>query len=228
MVTLVIGPDRLGGDRTTVEGDAYRHLFRSLRLRRDDRLRVVDGRGAARFARVAEVDRRSATLALEGAAPDGEPSRRVELAIAAVRPERAGWAVEKSTEIGVRAIHWFGCERSPRRYGTGQLERFRRVAVAAVEQSGRSWVPTIDALSWAELLALAGARETLLLDPRGGELPAAGGERGGLLVVGPEGGLTACEIGGLEDVGAVRWRLGPTILRTETAATVASGLLLCR
>jgi RsmE family RNA methyltransferase len=160
MVTLVVTPEELLGDQVRVEGEAYRHLFRSLRLRLGDRLRVVDGHGAARFARVAGVDRRSATLALEDPAPTGEPSARVELALAAVRPERASWAVEKATEIGVRAIHWFGCERSPRRYGAGQLERFRRVATSAVEQCRRSWVPPVDTLSWEELVALSAIRRS--------------------------------------------------------------------
>jgi 16S rRNA (uracil1498-N3)-methyltransferase len=227
MVTLVVAAQSFGGERIAVEGDDYRHLFRALRLRAGDRLRVVDGRGGARFAVVEAIDRRRGLLLLEGPAPSGEPERRVELAVATIRPERAAWAVEKATEVGVVAVHWFGCERAPRRYGEGQLERLRRVAVSAVGQCGRSVVPSVEELPWSALLELASSRAATVLDPTGERAAPAGGGAV-LLIVGPEGGLTPDEMAALAERGAARWRLGDTILRTETAAVVAASLALLR
>lgn len=226
MVTLVVAAGALGGERIEIEGDDHRHLFRALRLAVGDRLRVVDGRGVARFGRVETVERRRAEVVLEGPAPAGEPQRRVELAIAAIRPERAAWAVEKATEVGVVAIHWFGSERAPRRYGERQLERFRRVAVSAVSQCARSVVPAVGTLSWEALLELAGSLPSTVLDPAGDRRSPAGAEPR-LLIVGPEGGLTSAEAEALDARGADRWGLGPTILRAETAAIVGSALALC-
>ena len=226
MVTLVVDPTRFGGVGLEVMGDDYRHLFRSLRLRVGDRLRVVDGFGSARFSRVEAVDRRRAELSLAGPAPAGEPARRVEVAVAAIRPERAGWAVEKVTEVGAAAIHWFGCERAPRRYGAGQLERFRRIATSAVSQSGRSLVPPVDTLAWRQLLELASELDTALLDPAAAATLAGAGRQ--LVVVGPEGGLTDDETRALTGLGAIRYKVGETTLRTETAAVVACALSLCQ
>lgn len=226
MVTLVVSPSALHGDRVEVEGDEYRHLFRALRLGPGDALRVVDGRGGARFGRVDAIERRRAWVCLDSPAPSNEPARRVELAIATIRPERAAWAVEKATEVGAVAVHWFGCERAPRRYGEGQLERLRRVAVAAVGQCGRSVVPEVGTLTWEALLARVSSRSTVVLDP-GGEPPAVAGGDPGLLIVGPEGGLCAAELDALVAAGAVRRRLGTAILRTETAAVLACGIAVC-
>lgn len=224
-MTLVVSPEALRGDRVEVAGDDYRHLFRALRMQRGDRLRVVDGRGDARYGRVESIDRRTGSVALGEAAPDAEPDRSVELAIATIRPERAAWAVEKATEVGVVAIYWYRCERAPRRYGEGQLQRFRRVAVSAVGQCGRSVVPAIESLDWDGLLSRVADRPTRVLDPSGRVL-AAGAEPSTLLIVGPEGGLAEAELEALCERGARSWRLGVSILRTETAAVVASGIAL--
>ena len=123
MITLLVPPDRFEQDSSDIEGDAYRHLFRARRMARGARLRLVDGRGRARWAEVREVDRRRATLILGAAAPANEPAYNLDLVVAALRGERAAWLVEKATEIGVRSIRFIATRRTPRKYGRASLER---------------------------------------------------------------------------------------------------------
>lgn len=229
MTHLLLPPGQLAGDEATIEGDRYRHLFRARRLATGDRLRVIDGAGAARWAEVAAVDRRRARLRLLGPAPSGEPAYRLELFVAAPKKERAAWLVEKATELGVSAVRFVGSERAPRSLGPGTLDRLLRVAAAAVEQCGRSRVPEVTGVhAWAELPALlSGLSGRWYLDPgaSAGGWGASRGDAGGVLV-GPEGGWTEAEVGVLDSLGGRPVGLGDRVLRVETAAVVAVAALL--
>ncbi len=228
MITLVT--EELDSGEVTVEGEAYRHLFRARRVPVGAAVRVVDGRGHARWGEVARVDRSSARVALGEPAPSNEPSFRLELLVPTFRPERASWLVEKATEIGVSAIRFLNSERAPRTFGDGTIERMLRVAVAAVEQCHRSLVPEITGPhSWDEIGRLtAGAESRWFLDPQGtlGGWGPPGGS--GALLIGPEGGWAPEE---REQVLAKGWLpvgLGPRILRIETAGLVGAAMLLLK
>jgi 16S rRNA (uracil1498-N3)-methyltransferase len=229
MITLIVRPDELATERVEVTGEPYRHLFRARRLGAGDALRLVDGRGKARWAAVERVGRDAATLALADEAPSREPAFSLTLLVPTLRPERAAWLVEKATEIGVVAIRFLHTERAPREPGATTLARLERVARAAVEQCHRARVPELSGPHpWRELPALAArcGPGRWFLDP---EAPASWGERspaGGALLVGPEGGLTASE---RSELLATAWRpvgLGERILRIETAALVGSAALV--
>ena len=226
MITLVT-EDLDSGD-VTVEGEAYRHLFRARRVPAGASVRVVDGKGNARWGTVARVDRSSAVIALLKPAPAHEPSFRLDLLVPTFRPERVSWLVEKATEVGVTAIRFVNSDRAPRTFGEGTLDRLHRVAVAAVEQCHRSLVPEITGPhEWPEITRLASqAAGRWFLDPQGadwGPLPESGA-----LLVGPEGGLSPEE---RDEMLAAGWKpvgLGPRILRIETAAVAGASMLLLK
>lgn len=230
MITLLLAPDDFAAEEAVVEGDAYRHLFRARRVAVGDRLRVVDGRGSARWAKVTEVDGRRARLALGDEAPDHEPGRRVELLVAALRKERASWLVEKATELGVAAVRFLQTERTPREFGEGTFERFRRVAAAALEQSQRARLPEISGMHrWEELPDLLTAfPHRYFLDAAGKPWEAAGGGGPVALLVGPEGGWTRGERDALLARKCRPLSLGSRVLRVETAALAGAALVLCR
>lgn len=225
MITLVA--EDLSGE-VTVEGEPYRHLFRARRVPVGAAVRVVDGRGQARWGEVARVDRSSARIAVGEPAPTNEPDWRLDLLLPTFRPERASWLVEKATEIGVSSIRFLNTARAPRTFGDGTIERMRRVAVSAVEQCHRSLVPEISGPhEWAEIRRFAGEGRWFL-DPQGalGDWGPPGGS--GSLLVGPEGGWAPEE---REQVLAEGWRpvgLGPRILRIESAALVGAAMLLLK
>ncbi len=229
MTTLLVSGEQLAGASVSLEGDPFRHLFRARRLGRGEALRVVDGRGGARWATVTAVGRRRAELRLGDAAPANEPSRALAVWVAPPRPGRAAWLVEKLTEVGAQAIHLWRTERAPRRYGSATLERLRRVAAAAVEQCERSRLPEIEARSWddgIELLAGCG-RRWLLTPGAPAPVPLAPGDADPVaLLVGPEGGWTERESALLEALPCRPVGLGPTVLRVETAAVVGAALAL--
>ncbi|MEE8525625.1 MAG: RsmE family RNA methyltransferase [Thermoanaerobaculia bacterium] len=233
MITHLATAEDLAGSEIEIAGSAYRHLFRARRLATGERLRVVDGRGSARWGKVVEVDRHTARVALGEPAPSNEPRYRLDLVVAALRVERASWLVEKATEIGVRAVRFVSTRRTPRKYGSAQLERLRRVAAAAVAQCHRSRRPEITGVDpWdrvAEMLAPAGDR--FFLDPEAAAEAAAGsrwrsGDVSGVMLVGPEGGWSSEEQRQLEGLGCVPVGLGARTLRTETAAIAAAVRLL--
>jgi 16S rRNA (uracil1498-N3)-methyltransferase len=191
---------------------------------------VVDGRGKARWGKVARVDRTSAAVTLGEVAPSHEPAFRLDLLVPTCRLERASWLVEKATELGISGVHFLNTARAPRDLGEGSLGRLRRVAVAALEQCHGSRLPEITGPHpWRALAGLtvtAGPRRWYLdTEAAGAGWGEAGGESGALLV-GPEGGWDPDE---RRDLLAAHWRpvhLGERVLRLETAALAGAALLL--
>lgn len=242
--TLVVAPEALAREQLALEGEAFHHLIRVKRLEVGDRLRLVDGRGHARFAELTAVAKRDASARVGAEAPPNEPALEVELLVGAPKPERAAWLVEKATEVGVAAIRFVATERAARSVGAAQVERLRRVAVAAVEQCGRARVPDVstepslaaalerltrDDTPWI-VLDFAGTRpfSGALLSPP--PTHASGIARDTLtrvaVLIGPEGGWSDAERVRFAALGAPVWSLGERALRVETAAMVAAGLLL--
>ena len=233
MTTVVVTPIEWDGTEIQLGGDAYHHLFRVKRVRVGESVRVVDGAGRARGGVVARVDRAHGVIALGAAQPSLEPALRLDLLVAPPKLERAAWMVEKATEIGVAAIRFVATDRAARgerELNPSQLARLHRVAVAAVEQCGRSVVPEVTGVhDLAGTLDQKRGEETttIVLDGEGEPdarlvLADAPGARLALLV-GPEGGWSPEETALFVSSSLRRWSLGERALRVETAAVVAAG-----
>ncbi len=227
--TLVVPAEALAAAEWRIGGDAHHHLFRVKRLAPGDVLRLTDGGGHARFAEVVAISKRESVVRLAGEAPANEPALAVELFVAPPKSERAAWLVEKATEVGVAAIRFLTAERGARAFGPAQLERLRRVGVAAVEQCGRSRVPEIaTAAMLAEVLGKirSDATPVWALDVGPQRRHEGLGCPRVALLVGPEGGWGPSESELFDRFAVPRWSLGERILRVETAAVVAAGILL--
>ena len=222
------------GRRHTIEGDAANHIARVLRLRQGDPLTVFDGRGGEYAARVEEFRKGAVIVSVAEYSPVArESSLPITLAQGVSRGERMDWVVQKATELGVTRIIPVLTERSVVKLDAKQAERKRlhwqAIAVAACEQSGRDRIPGVDApLTMAEFPGKADSGATrVLLSPTGSlrvaDLPRA--EAGIVVLIGPEGGLTDAEQRAALAAGFVAVRLGPRVLRTETAALAALTLL---
>ncbi len=220
---LLVDASDLRRSTVEVEGDDYRHLFRARRLAVGDRLRLVDGCGHARWSQVERVSAERAWLQVGEQAPVFEPVRCLTLWVSPLRPERAAWLVEKVTELGIRELRWLVTARSSRSFSERRLARQRRVAKSALEQSGGAWMPRIEApIPLAETGLGSGA---VVLHPSAeAPLPAVA-DLAASLVIGPEGGLADEEIDDLVARGAVAAHLGSRVLRTETAAVVATAVV---
>lgn len=220
--------------RVELDEASSRHLTRVLRIASGDPLVVFDGRGAEYPARVAEIGRRLTVELGERAAVDKESPIALTLIMGIARSDHMDFAIRKSTELGIAAIVPAITARTQASRSRAQLERRMRhwegIIISACEQCGRNTLPVL-----AHPQALAGVIGTppkagtlrLVLSPDG-ELTARGLARPGTgveLLVGPEGGLTAEELELAMASGFRSFRLGPRVLRTETAAISAIAIL---
>lgn len=222
------------GERCRIEGETANHIARVLRLGVGAALGVFDGVGGEYSGRI-EAVRKGEVLVALGQRREGlaESPLRLTLAQGVSRGERMDWVVQKSVELGVTRIVPVLTERSVVRLDGAQARskqcHWQRIAVAACEQSGRSRVPQVDvplALA-AFLAALPATGLKILPSPHGttglAALPCAAPEV--LVLIGPEGGLGELEGRAAQARGFQPVRLGPRVLRTETAAVVTLALL---
>jgi 16S rRNA (uracil1498-N3)-methyltransferase len=234
---LAPGAD-LSGDSLTIDGDLYGHLVRVLRLASGDSFILADGRGNRVEAEMGTVHRGSAVALVRRRLPVqdvaiGGPAITIYHALP--KGDKLDLIIEKGTELGAAAFVVFIGERSVARPDRtrieGRLERWRRIALEAARQCGRSDVPgVVVADSLKEALNSSHQEVKLILweEERAATLgpilreppPASVG-----IVIGPEGGLSGEEVAAAQAAGYRSVSLGPRILRTETAGFAVLAIL---
>ena len=223
---------RAGGVSLLPE-DAAHHAVHVLRLRPGEEVVLFNGRGGEYAGRIAAVDRlRVSVDLLEHRRLERESPLAVTLVQGVSAGEKMDFTVQKATELGVAALQPVLAARSTGRISgeRAALKRahWQRVAVAACEQCGRNRIPEVlPVVPRAQLCAAAPAPGTrLLLSPLATlGLRAAKLEGAVALAAGPEAGFTAEEEALLAATGFLPVRLGPRVLRTETAALAALAAL---
>jgi 16S rRNA (uracil1498-N3)-methyltransferase len=210
------------GTRAILAGDDARHLARVLRARVGDEVIVFSGTGCEWPARVAHVTRDAVTLELGLARVDPPPQIALALAVALPKGDRQKWLVEKLTELGVGRLVPLQTQRGVAEATPAVLERLKRTVIEACKQSGRNTLMELGrSTTPGELVAGASAATRLVLATRDGPpLVMADRDRATptLGLVGPEGGFTMDELALFTGAGALPARLGPHVLRVETAA----------
>ena len=215
----------LAGDELELLSAQAHHARDVLRLGLGTAVELFDGRGNAARATLVQVDAAGVRARIEERYP-GESAAAITIAMATPKGDRADWAVEKLTELGVTRLVWLVCERSvavPREDGK-KLARWERLAEAAASQSGRSDVPLIEPpMAFTEAVAELGGGAIAHM---GGEplahLLAARPETPSVCLIGPEGGFTSGELETAAAAGYIRVGLARHVLRSETAAVAAA------
>ncbi len=227
------GPLAAGATIPLSSAGAY-HVARVLRMRPGAPLVVFDGSGTDHQAEIVAVDGDQVMVQLRTSTPGmGESPLKVTLVQGISRGERMDWTLQKATELGVTAIAPVLTARSVVRLDDKQATKkqahWRAIVVGACEQCGRSRVPTvttpISLRDYFTNVRKDGMRLVLS--------PSAPGSLAGIaslpsrveLLIGPEGGLDDDEITAAQKAGYMPVRLGPRVLRTETAAVVALTVL---
>ncbi|MBE3111471.1 MAG: 16S rRNA (uracil(1498)-N(3))-methyltransferase [Acidobacteria bacterium] len=240
MDRFFVPPESLQGDTAELDRELSHRLRHVMRLRRGDRVVLIDGRGNEFEAELEDVSSptiRAAILQRREGLP--EPLVRVVLYQSVIKGDRFDWVLEKGTELGVAKFVPLLSQRGVIQPRTGRIERrerWRRIITEAAEQCGRSFLPELsptttfdEALESSEgllLLPWEGERQTSLRQAlrkamaRGKKTPAVS------IFVGPEGGFARQEVDRAVDLGAQTVSLGPRILRSETAGIVASAAVL--
>lgn len=222
------------GTRHTLAEAAATHVNRVLRLAPGDPITLFDGSGSDFDATIEATGRSGVIVTIGAAVPVARESPlRVLLLQGISRGPRMDTVVQKATELGVHAIQPVFTARTVVRLdqerGDNRRQHWQRVVISACEQCGRAVVPEVHPpRALAEALArLPGAMARVWLDPGGqaGVAALLGTADAVALAIGPEGGFTDDERQLLQRWGFGGLRLGPRILRTETAPLTALSIL---
>ncbi len=216
--------------------NAAHHLARVLRIKTGDALLLFNGQGGEYQAVVTQVTKKGVEVKVGSfSAREVESPVKIEVAQGIARGEKMDFIVQKAVELGVSRIAPLVTERGNVRL-TGEREQKRwqhwqAVAVSACEQCGRNRVPEIGSpISLQAWLPTVTADYRFVLSPHvQNNLPASiPAQSSILLLIGPEGGLSDDEVAAAVAHGFMPLRLGPRVLRTETAALAAITALQCR
>jgi 16S rRNA (uracil1498-N3)-methyltransferase len=218
------------GAKIGLPAAAAHHVARVLRLREGETVTLFDGRGGEYGAKVFMPGRGHVVAEVgEKRAIERESPLAVTLVQAVSAGEKMDYTIRKAVELGVAAIQPVFAEKSVVRLAgeraAKRLEHWQRVAIAACEQCGRNRVPLVrEPLPLARYRPEAAATK-LLLSPLAGKGLRELSKAPLILAVGPEAGFAEEEEAQLERAGFVPVRLGPRVLRTETAALAALAAL---
>lgn len=222
--------DSLDAARITLVGTEAQHLARVLRKEPGEQVTLFDGKGNEVRAQIDAIQRGSVTLSVCGT-PLSRPTtgRRVVLACAVPKGDRARWLVEKATELGASAWVPLLTERSVVHPGDVKLEKLRQTVITACKQCGRNdLMPIQQPQNWCSFLATPRGDASLLVAHPTGSPPGEWLHSMSLeeqvpmtVAIGPEGGFTDEELESSRACGARLIGLGESVLRIETAAIAA-------
>ena len=226
------------GARVVLPELVANHLARVLRLREGDACVLFNGDGQDHDGRIASIGKREVVVELQASrAVDNESPLHVTLLQGIARGEKMDLVLQKATELGVAAIVPVAAERTEVRLDPERAEKrlahWRSVVESACGQSGRARVPQVSAPARLDqaLAGLHGDGLRLVLDPAGehrlADLPRPASARA-WIAIGPEGGWSPADRGLLHAAGFSGLRLGPRVLRTETAGLAAIAALQSR
>lgn len=222
---------RISGTQARLEGDEARHLTGVMRAKAGEELTLFDGSGAEFLARITKLGKHAVELeVVERCEVNREADCRVTLAVALPKGERQRWLVEKAVEIGVARLLPLNTQRGVAEANASALERMRRWVIEASKQCGRNQLMEIASPIDVENLAADPSNSLCLVaDPGGVAIGEFTGAAANVLVaIGPEGGFSPDELQTMQDRGFRPLRLGPRILRIETAAIASAAHWLVR
>lgn len=234
-----VPPEAIVDDRAVLtDGEEYRHLVRVLRKRPGDRVTFVDGTGWVYDGEIEQVGPAAVGLRVTRRRDETEPDVRVTLAPALLKGNRLDFVIEKATEIGVDGIVPMRTARTiveqDAASGEARRARWQRLALSAMKQSLRSWLPPVAPVAeFSEVIARASAYDLAVIAWEGETLdgiPAALADRPRprrvLVLVGPEGGFDRTEVDAARHAQVSPVSLGARRLRADTASLVALTVLM--
>lgn len=217
-MTLFYHPELSEGNYT-LEGDEAHHA-KVLRLSVGSEIMVTDGKGTMANCSISAIEKTSIVFSIIKTSSTPSPTP-IHLYVAPTKnADRIEWLVEKATEIGIASITMMKCERNERK--SINHDRLIKMAVSAMKQSQQSWLPEIkDLTPFKEIISLKYEQKFIAYVDHSNpdqlkNLAKPGGSYG--LMIGPEGDFTSDEIELAVKNCWIKVGLGPTRLRTETAA----------
>ncbi|HZQ70632.1 MAG TPA: RsmE family RNA methyltransferase [Terriglobales bacterium] len=225
--------DESSGDRAALIGAHAEHLARVLRARVGQQFDVAVN-GVVRRGTVSKIEDQRVEFTL-GEELSVVPVANLTLALSIFKFDRMEWAIEKCTELGVGRFIPLVAQRTATHLATAaekRVERWRRIAQQASEQSRRVAPPEVSApLRLQQILDTTADLRIVLSEIEGSvslkdAMDAYAPGQGITLAFGPEGGWTQQELDALQKAGWKSASLGRTILRAETAAIAATAVVV--
>ncbi len=234
---IFVEPDKLTADRALLNGPGCHHLKNVLRFKPGDELLVFDGCGREAVGVLEMYQGANAVVRiLHDTEASTESALDLTIAPCLAKGKKIDLVVEKAIELGADRVCVVMSERSIRSISAesaiSRVERWRRIAVAAAEQSGRTAMPVIERIRPLEEFLASKPDDALGLvftraavpDPPETLRQRYPNTYKVIAVLGPEGGLTSEELEMARGYGFIPVGLGPRTLRTETAAIVAAAV----
>ncbi len=212
----------------TLSEATTRHCVQALRMRAGDSLHITNGKGLVFDGKLVETQKKSAVVVIEDVQDFGLPEKQNVIAVSPVKnPARFEWFLEKAAELGISEIVPLICNRTEKHHY--KTERLHNIVVSAMLQSRQNrlcklWSPT----KFEVVLSAFEAHKKYIahcISTAGKtEFATISNITRGILLIGPEGDFTPDEIEAAMRAGCTPVGLGPTRLRTETAALTGAVL----
>ncbi len=228
-ISRLYTPDNLNtGQKLELQDDNAHYIRTVLRLKKDQAITLFNSRGGEFLSVINEVSRKRVEVSIvEAIDRTVESPLYVTLGVGISRGDRMDWAVQKAVELGVnnitpliteRCVVKFKAEKKQQR-----LQHWKNIAQHAAEQSGRTIVPEFNDVSAIESWVKAQKDLKIFLDPLAEQslVDLKPDNQCVTLLSGPEGGFSVQERELAIDAGFTPVRLGPRVLRTETAVLAA-------
>lgn len=210
------------GSDVELRGEEFHHAARVVRLLAGERVEVFNKEGASAGGLVTHVGSDFIRIAVASILESRESELGIELAVALIHPDKFELVLQKGTELGVKRFRPAITDRIETRLErvAGKTDRWRKIVLEAVKQSGRSRIPEIDPpVPFDTIVRLSPKLILFDADQPETALPAPSEEI--TLLIGPEGGFSEREVDLARSAGTSFRRLGPRRLRAETAALAA-------
>jgi 16S rRNA (uracil1498-N3)-methyltransferase len=232
-----VDPSQVTGTRAVLEGSEASHIRNVIRLNRGDAVGLVDGTGCEYSAVVDRIMTGRVELEITARRMSaGTSALSLTVAQGFLKEKKMDLVVRQLSELGVTRFIPFVCERVVARPGAGRgsfrRERWHKIAVESLKQCRRGDVMAVGEVHGFDELLARGRDHDLALffwEDATAPIPALPAGRpkpaSVLAVLGPEGGFSETEAQAAEAAGFHRVRLGPRILKAETAAVAAAAVV---
>lgn len=219
------------GNTIQLSTEAYRHVVNVLRLREKDKLIIFNSQGLEFKAYIEKIEKKQTSITIEQPLENNTTSPlHIELGLSLIKNDKLDFALQKSVELGVSSITPLSADRSTIKLDSKrELKRqahWQGIIQSACEQSGRNFLPELNALqkisSWLESSSTPG----IIFEPRATiSLTELSPGKKIRIIIGPEGGFSKNELEEITQHQFELVKLGPRILRAETAAITAIAAL---
>jgi 16S rRNA (uracil1498-N3)-methyltransferase len=224
---IYISPQEISDLIEIKNKETIHKLTNVLRLEKTEKINIFDGKGTEYTYSIEDLTKKHLLVKKEAIFKKSQPpERELILAFPLIREEKINFILQKATELGVSRFIPYISQRSLQiKSPQNKLQRWRKITIEASRQSGQLWLPALDNLLNFQDLLKFNCRIKLVASIKGEKIETFLEKENILIVIGPEGDFSSSEYYSLKENNFRFIKLAKNILRVETAAIFAVGLL---